>query len=249
MRAFRLSPVKRRLVSILLLGPGALALSACTGEAEPAESPATPDPVVARALNDPLMVDPDLAYRNQAAAALSTGVDHALPVLSGNAAMARRARDEMRLALLEDGSILDLPDMAEGEGGVSLAGIHSAEQMALSRGVPEDCAKQLRAGFVWAARLDDAASLMPFGHVRAAAGAEDAKCSIRAVSYLTAAEGEDALLYHYNLARRAELNTDVFAKPEFALTGTSEDVHLAVNIRDGNDAMRIVDLIYWKTPQ
>ncbi len=249
MRALCLSPVKRRLASTLMLLPGVLALSACTGEAEPAESAATPDPVIARALNDPLMVDPDLAYRNQAAAALSTGVDHALPVLSGNAAMARRARDEMRLALLEDGAILDLPDMTESEEGVSLAGIHNAEQMALTHDVPEDCAKQLRAGFIWAARLDDAASLMPFGHVRAAAGAENEKCSIRAVSYLTAAEGKDVLLYHYNLARRAELNTDVFAKPELALAGSSEDARLAVNIREGNDAMRVVDLIFWKTSQ
>ncbi len=232
-----------------MLLPGVLVLSACAGEVEPTESPAMPDPLIARALNDPLMVDPDLAYRNQAAAALSTGADHALPVLSGNAAKARRVRDEMRLALLEDGTILDLPDSDEDAEGLSLSGIGSAEQMALTHGVPEDCAKQLRAGFIWAARLDDAANLMPFGHVRAAAGAQRGKCSIRAVSYLTAAEGEDTLQYHYNLARRAEMETKVFAEPELALTAASDGARLAVNIRNGNDAMRVVDLIYWKTPQ
>ncbi len=238
----------RSILGLVALASGALSLTSCADEPAQELTGDTRDPLLARALNDPLMVDPDLAYRNEAAAVLTIGADHALPLLAGNAQQARRSRDEARLELLEDGQITELPAPSENEEGKLLAGLRSAAEMALAHGAPEECAKALRADFSWAARLDEVSSIMPLGHVRAAAGVESETCSLRVVSYFSAAEGEDVLQYHFNMARRSGLEVQTYQTPELSLRANSDKSDFAVNIRDARNAMRVVDLIYWSAP-
>ncbi|MEP3050003.1 MAG: hypothetical protein ABJP48_03090 [Erythrobacter sp.] len=222
-----------------------LALTACGAEPPLSENVISQDPVVARALNDPLMVDPDLSYRNQANAALTIGVGHALPVFEGSEQLARRAREEARLQLLEDGPILELPLAGESKEGAELAGLVTAPQMALAHGVPEQCVDALQQGFIWAARLDRPAAIMPYGQVRAAAGSDKGDCNLRVISYATPASIEDTLQYHFNLARRSNMSVETFASPESALLANGEGQQFAVNLRAGPRAMTAVEIVHW----
>lgn len=61
------------------------------------------DPLLARALNDPLMVDPDLSWRNEANAVIAIRDGHPLPPFDARDDARQRARDAGRLELLENG--------------------------------------------------------------------------------------------------------------------------------------------------
>jgi len=78
------------------------------------------DPVIARALHDPLMSDPDLASLNEANAAIGFPDSAALPVLAASSEDAQAAREALRLELLASGPIPDLPPVSEGPGGPPL---------------------------------------------------------------------------------------------------------------------------------
>lgn len=226
----------------------ALTLIACGDEvvSDGASSAVSSDPLLARALNDPLMVDPDLAYRNEANAAITIRHDHALPLFEGSDEAAQRAREEARLQLLEAGSVLDLPDPAIGEGIGSLAGETTASGMINALGGPAACTQNLSEGFEWAAQLPEAAEVMPHGMVQQAAGGGANGCSVRLVRYLTPATIEDALEYHYNRAHRAQLRVERFSKPEQIVRASRGSIQFIVHARPAPNNMSAVDLVYWQ---
>ena len=119
-----------------------LAVFACADESavEPDAVVNNVDPYIARALNDPLMVDPDLAYRNEANAAITIGYDHALPSFKQTEETASAARETARLALLEEGPIPDLP-LPSGQGPASLAESYSVEAVLDALDAPMACRK------------------------------------------------------------------------------------------------------------
>ncbi|WP_298465256.1 hypothetical protein [uncultured Erythrobacter sp.] len=238
--------MKFRPIILAVLPP--LMLAACGDEAasDGTSSAVSSDPLLARALNDPLMVDPDLAYRNEANAAITIRHDHALPLFEGSDEAAQRAREEARLQLLEAGSVLDLPNAAIGEGVGSLAGETTAPGMINAIGGPAACTESLSEGFEWAARLPDAAQVMPHGMVQQAAGGSASGCSVRVVRYLTPATIEDALEYHYNRAHRAQLRVERFSKPEQIVRASRGSTQFIVHARPAPNNMSAVDLIYWQ---
>ncbi|QUL39197.1 hypothetical protein [Erythrobacter sp. JK5] len=231
-----------------LLPLSLLALAACGEDrASPAsDAELSADPVLARALYDPLMVDPDLAYRNEANAAITIRHDHALPPLVAGDGADQRAREEARLELLDGGEILPLPDAPNGDGSAALATARSAEAMIRTLGGPRECAARLEQGFSWTARMPAAAQIMPHGMVQQAAGSDTGGCSVRVVRYLTAATIEDALEYHFNRAARAQLRTVRYAQPGPSLRGSRGDEQFFVHARPGPNGLNAVDLVYWK---
>lgn len=224
-----------------------VALSAC-GSGEPVliETPEA-DPMVARALFDPLMVDPDLAYRNEVNAALTIGFDHALPTFEGSDQAARRAREVARLALIENGAIVQLPEFDGADAGRSLKHARgNAIAMSGVYGLPERCTNNLSEGYEWAADMPAVADIMPHGMVRQAAGLDVAVCEARLVTYLTPASESDVLEWHYNLARRADLDVSLFNQPELALWAKNRGLNVAVHVTDGGRSLTLVDIIYWR---
>ncbi|MEL7447346.1 MAG: hypothetical protein AAGK02_16330 [Pseudomonadota bacterium] len=204
------------------------------------------DPLLASALHDPLMVDPDLAYRNEANAALTVGVGHALPVLEHSSEAERMAREKGRLELLASGRIADLPAAVPGEDGRSIAGKRSsAIDMALVYDAPEECVERLVEGYSWAASMPVPASIMPHGQVSQAAGADQDSCKLRVVRYVSAAGSEDTLQYHYNRAVRARLDASIFDAPERSLNASNRNSALGVHVRERPEGGAFVDLIYW----
>ena len=183
-----------------------LALGACADEqaAPPRPDPLAADPLAARALHDPLMIDPDLSLSTQANAAVTLPASHALPPLVADEEAALAAREAARLDLLKDGRVPDLPAPSSGRGPAGLAGARTAPAMLKAAGAPAACAGTLAEGFGYAADLPQSARIMPHGMVQQAAGSTGGECEARVIRYLTPAAGEDALHHHFIRAERAE---------------------------------------------
>ncbi len=223
------------------------ALSSCADE-RPAEEPFTVnsvDPYLARALNDPLMVDPDLAYRNEANAAITIGFDHALPALRGSEETARAARETARLALLEDGPIPDLPEAGSAPGPASLATAYSVEAVLEAVDAPPACRKDIRGDFALAASLPEVAALMPHAMVRVAAAVTQPDCDLRLVRYVTPASVTDALQFHYTMAERSGMEPKFYDRPEASLTADRRGTFIKVFARETSGNLTAIDLVTW----
>lgn len=207
------------------------------------------DPVMARAFNDPLMTDPDLALRSEANAVVTFADSAALPVIGATSDAARRAREAARRALLAGGTIPDLPAPQPAAGGKAVGGITDLSARLAALNVPAACVAAARRGFDWAARLVPPAGIIPQGMTEQAAGSDLPGCGLRVVRYLTAAAPEDALTYHYTLAMRSGLAAERFAAPEAMLVARSDKgERLHVHARGASAGMTEVDMVFWVNP-
>lgn len=225
-----------------------MALAACGEDAapDPATAAANSDPLLASALNDLLMVDPDLAHRNEANAAITILHGHALPIFEASEEAASKAREAGRLELLEDAPILDLPDAATGEGSASLANARTANAMLQALAGPGACRDGLNEGFGWAARMPEFAQVMPHGMVQQAAGSDITACSLRVVRYLSPATIDATLEYHFNRAFRARMRVERFSAPEQILQASLGRTQFFVQARPASNGMNEIDLVYWR---
>ena len=212
------------------------------------------DPVLARALNDPLMTDPDLAHRTHANAAITIGFDHALPVISYSEETAKRAREEARLQLLEAGAISELP-APQADGALnSFAQVWDAPGVLRSADLPARCigdessdlASRMTGDFALAADLPEAAQIMPHGMVQVSASVMEKGCEARLIRYVTPAAIDDVLQYHFNMAERSRLAPRYFKAPEPIIKAVRGSGNLEVHARQGARGLTQVDLVYWQ---
>jgi hypothetical protein len=235
--------MRRALFPLLCLLP-----AAC-GESEDARTRdaalIAADPVIARALHDPVMSDPDLASRNEANALLGGADSSALPVFAATPEASRAAREAARIELLEAGPIPDLPLPRSEARGTSLGPTASAVELLAALGAPATCAARLEENFALAATLPPAAALPPLAMVVQAGGAAGGGCDLRIIRYHSAAAPEDVLQYHYARALRAGLSAERYAAPEdlIAASGAKGET-LVVQLREGVHGLTAVDLLY-----
>lgn len=231
----------------LIAGLMAAGLAACAPDRSADAAPVVNemDPYLARALNDPLMVDPDLAYRSEANAAITLGYDHALPSFKGSEEAASRARETARLALLEEGPIPDLPLAQSEPGPASLAEEFGVGAMLEAVNAPPACRADVKGSFALAAAMPDIAAIMPHGMVRVAAAVDRPDCTLRLVRYVTPAALEDALQYHHTVAVRAGLEPRYFAQPEASLIVDRRGTYLQIYARKTSGNLTAVDVITW----
>jgi hypothetical protein len=225
--------------------PLALCLVACGSGTDQAAADAAliaQDPVIARALDDLLMNDPDLASRNEANAAFGFVDSNALPVLKGDSGAAREA---MRIELLEGGPLPELRVAGDTPGGAPLGPMSGPGELLAAVGALDRCAAALKEDFAIAADLPAAATLPPRAMVVQAGGADGAGCGLRVVRYLSAAPAEDVLLYHAVRASRMGLETRRFVEPSASLvaSGTGAE-RVAVHVRQAAHALTGVTLVY-----
>jgi hypothetical protein len=235
-----MEPVMR---SVLII-PALAALAACSsGDDDAARDAALidRDPVIARALHDPLMSDPDLAARNQANAAIGFADSTALPVLPASSTDAQAAREALRLELLESGPIPDLPPAQEGKG-KTLGPMSGAADLLAAVGAPATCATGLKEDFALAAGLPPASALPPRGMVQQAGGSDAPGCRLRIVRYLTAAPREDVLQYHHARALRAGLASQ--RQGDAITAGGKGAERLAAHVRAAPHGLTGVTLVY-----
>lgn len=230
---------------LLLLIP---VIAACTDrEAQAVQDAAmlAQDPVIARALNDPLMSDPDLASRNQANAAIGFADSSALPTFGATSDGARAARDAARMRLLEGGTIPDLPLPNTEPRGAALGPMAHPSDLIAALGAPASCAAQLQQDFAYSAALPQVAAIMPHGMVVQAGGSDTPTCGIRIIRYQTEAGPGDVLEFHHALAVRAGLRALRYNSPEDIIAATGpRDEALVVHVRKRAGGLTAVDLLY-----
>ena len=223
------------------------ALAACGEEAvEAPPEVLAQDPQLARALGDPLMVDPDLAWRNEANAVIAFRDGHPLPAIAARADSAERAREAARLELLEGGQIPALPRPGDGEGAPALGGLVTAGEMVDAVGGRSDCIEGLDARLDWSTKMPETSSLMPHGMVQQAAGIDVGTCVIRVVRYLAPVGIEDVLEYHWTKLDRARFDISRFSRPAAQLHGERRDQKLVIEAREGPGGMTAVDIVHWR---
>jgi hypothetical protein len=233
--------------AVIPLGLLAL-LAACGpggGSAAPAADVIARDPVIERALHDPLMSDPDLASRNEAAAAIGFADSGALPVLAGSAEAADRAREAMRIELLEGGALPDLPSASAAAGPATLGPMEGPEELLAAVGAPGSCAEGLRQDFALAASLPPPAMVPPRAMVVQAGGSDAKGCGLRIIRYLTPAASEDVLQYHLVRAGRAGLTPTRHAAPCDSIAASGKGAErLVVSLRKAANGLTGVTLVY-----
>jgi hypothetical protein len=244
----------RALLLLLLCLTSACSDGSEDGRAMPGTGLIDSDPVIARALHDPLMSDPDLASRNEANAALGSPDSHALPVIPATSADASAAREAMRLELLATAPIPDLPPVPDEEDEGAKHGpaplppmgpMAPPADLLAALGLPPTCAARLTEDFALAASLPAAAALPPQGMVMQAGGSEAAGCRLRIIRYVSAAPLIDVLQYHYARATRAGLTGQRQAAPvDMIIAQGKGGERLVVEARRAAHGMTGVTLLY-----
>jgi hypothetical protein len=205
----------------------------------------TADPVIARALHDPLMSDPDLASRNEANAAIGFADSHALPIIAATSQDAQAAREALRLELLAGGPIPDLPPVSEGEAGPRLGPMAPASDLLAAVGAPASCAGRLKEDFALAAKLPAAAAIPVGAMVVQAGGGEGKACGITIIRYRSAVPRADILQYHITRAVRAGLGAALLAAPTDSIIARGQAGEwLTVHVRPAAHGLNAVDLVY-----
>lgn len=179
-----------------------LLLGACGfGAAEEPEE-AELDPAVARALEAPLMTDPDLAGLNEANAALTGSRDHSLPTLVATQEAVRDAQDQaIRLAGGRSG-LAELPPAKPIEAITEESPLVLLEDVAARMQLPQTCLAGVRYSTGWAARLPARLPVYPRGAVVEAFGRDGTGCAMRAVRFASPVPAQEILRFYATLAAR-----------------------------------------------
>ncbi|WP_296679053.1 hypothetical protein [Novosphingobium sp.] len=180
----------------------ALLVAACSGSDEADSARNDRDPVIAGALDDPLMADPDLVGQNQGGAALTGGGPATAEIPPE-----KRSQDEINTArsaaLQAAGGKLDpAPDAAVTTGTSRLAGAVTAPLIAKALGLGSAaCRDAMDYTAVWAARLAAPFDVYPRGHVGQSAGSDAAGCRMRVVTFVTPVAPGDVVAFYSTRAR------------------------------------------------
>lgn len=220
------------IVSMLSAGALALSLAACDSnggdtpdpdEMDAALTDDSEDPAMTGALEDQILVDPDLTDQsNQNAASRANGSRGTVPADTGGEGGKKAADAELganklsapkptRVAAGEctdcaaGGSTMTLGAMAEGQSGGA-------------------CTQRLNYDMGWATRMPAAFPVYPRARLKEAAGIDGGSCNIRAVTFTTDSIVKDVVDYYYTKARRAGFSAEYQMQgSEHILGGTNEN--------------------------
>lgn len=172
---------------VILAAVAALLLAGCDEAPDPAAVIDEDDPALSAALEDQIMVDPDLVGQNRAnSAAAMPPTDGSLPTVDPHpeAIVAARA-DALRL-VGGPGRMRKAQEPRAVAGALPEgAALTAAARAAAASGGKTDCAAQAQYTMQWAARLPEAFPVYPRGAVQEAAGTDADGCSLRVVNFVT----------------------------------------------------------------
>ncbi|MCR2835134.1 hypothetical protein [Parerythrobacter lacustris] len=183
-------------------------LSACNRSPEPID-PTELDPMVQRALNDPIMADPDLVSQNMANAALAFEVGQPLPLDETGQVAIIAAREDALMLVGGSSGLKPLPEAQQTDGLTAAEALNSigrAQRLAPTT----TCANAARFSAIWAARLPEPLSIYPRGSTKESIGADTAGCRLRSVIYITPVPLDDVIAFHHTRVVGAGLATDYF---------------------------------------
>ena len=233
----------QRQVLPLLFAP--LALSACSSADQAPGANAERDPAAAAALNDPIMVDPDLASQNRGNSALSGGGP-----AQGDLPDFVRTPEEVDAAHAAAQSLLGTapppaPTPASTSAKSKLAGALTMPAIAAASGIAASaCAEKLGFTMAWAARLPAALPVYPRGHAIVAAGSDDPGCKVRAVRFVTPVTVGDAVDFYSASARAGKLPVQRRKEgDDEVVAGALGSATYAVYARQRSDGLTEVDVL------
>ncbi|RXZ66009.1 hypothetical protein [Pelagerythrobacter rhizovicinus] len=202
------------------------------------------DPAVAAALNDQILTDPDLSRQNEGSAALTGGVDHALPLVNDSPRASDAAREEALALLGGRDRLLRLPPVAKRGEEVPLKDRITVTARAAYAGASERCVRSLRRGFIWAARMPAQFPVYPRGATQEAAGNDVEGCTLRAVNFRTPVPPKEVLAFYHTRALGAGFSSTLtVAGEETVLSGRRGDASFAVYARTGPSGLTDIDLV------
>lgn len=232
----------RSMLPLVLMVVG---LAACSRADKAPEQAAERDPAAQAALNDPIMVDPDLASQNRGNSALSGGGP-----AQGDLPPFVRTPEEIDAARAAAQTLLgSAPPAAPGPATTSdksrLSGALTMPAVAAASGLATSaCADRLGFTMAWAAKLPAGLPIYPRGHAVVAAGSDDPGCKVRAVRYVTPVSVSDAVDFHYAAARAAKLPAERRREgSDEVIAGAQGGSSYAIYLRQRRDGLTEVDLL------
>lgn len=226
-----------------------LALAGCGADDPPAPEPEI-DPAVLAAINDPILVDPDLSRQNEGNAALTVNIDNALPLENRTQRAIEAAREEADELIGGRDAMKALPPAGKSGEAAPLAARLSLAQRAILSGAGDECAARAQGGFIWAARMPQAFPLYPRSAAQDAMGDASQGCALRAAAFRTPVPLEEVLAFYHTRALGAGYSSFRAAMgEEQVLRGTRGRAAFAVYARTGPDGTSEVDLVTWGQPR
>jgi len=249
------STVARTLL-VTAMAAAACTLSACGGKDDRKASDLDAellddarDPAMTGALEDQILVDPDLTSQNEQNAVLSAGgpATGAVPPATGSG----EDGSKIAAALVEkSGGMLHAPepkqvtaeecgDCAANNRGVTLG----AKAAAKSKGA---CTGELSYSMSWANRMPKSFSVYPKARLKEAAGIDGGSCNMRVVNFVTQTKLKDVVDFYYTSARRSGYDAEYLLREgQYVLGGTraSDDSAYVVFLKPLKSGGTEVDIV------
>lgn len=197
------------------------------------------DPAMSKALDEQIMIDPDLVDQNMASSAINiSSPDGSLPT---NETGPQALADARAAALIEiggPGKMLKAPEPAS-EGLPAGAGAAAASK----------CAVEAEDTMQWAARMPPAFPVYPHGAVQQASGTDasgtDAlDCALRIITFITPVPGGEVIDYYYTRAMRAGFSAHrVRDGEEDILSGDKGSAAYKLSVKDAGSGATKVELV------
>lgn len=229
-----------------------LALAGCSrGDAEKAklaeqDDNLTSEPKTKAALNEPIMVDPDMvgSANKNSATTVPTAIDGAVPATGGARDTAAEADATAaagnKMMRAPEPTVVDMANCKDcGTDPVTL-GARAAQAGA------GKCDAKLSYSTGWASRMPAALPVYPRAALKEAAGVSGQKCNIRVVNFETRAGKQAVLDFYYTMARRNGYSADhEIRNGEHFLGGmrASDDSAFVVILREASNGAVDVDLV------
>ena len=235
-------PVSKRLMLSAALAP-MLFLAACDDTPEGAAD-GSMDPASEQALNDQIMVDPDLAGQNEGNAALTGGTDQSIPKENMTPEAIQAARDAAFALVGGSDGLKELPAAKTMEGALpDSAALTAAARAAVSPG-GANCSESVKYSASWAAKLPAIFPVYPRGTTKEAAGSDMGDCALRVVNYLTPVPMEEVLAFYYSRAVTGGYSAEhVLRGGDNIVSGTKGDASYVVYARKLANGLTEVDLV------
>lgn len=213
-----------------------LELAALDSELAAAQAVNAVDPQVMAALGDPIMTDPLLATGSNADALRPSSRPYGAPV---------PPIDIARGTLVGDSSLSPAP--APSPLTPSMASPYPTLSVLVRGNLPgrrSACAARLSDSAGWAAQFPTAIPLHPDARVIAAAGSDEAGCTLRAARFFAAHTPARVLAFYHARARQAGLPSEHHAVGgRHRLRGMKDDFAYVVFVTDRNDGGSDVELM------
>lgn len=228
-----------------LVFAGAMLLLAACGSKDADEKAADQDPVVADAVNDPIMADPDLAAQNRGNAALTGGGPASAQIPPFNTSPEEIEQARTAAASLLGGTVSPAPPPQNTAEKSRLAGAETPLAVATALQFANgECEKSFVFSAVWAAKLPPALAVYPRGHTMVAGGSDAAQCKLRSVRFVTPVATNDVADFYFGSAGKAGL------APQHSREGADEVIaggkgaqKFAIYARKRADGLTEVDLV------